>query len=54
MENKKSYIAPQIEIIELDYEISLALESAPPVGPSESLLLKQEFLNNDIFRDKMA
>jgi hypothetical protein len=34
---KKQYTAPAIEIIELDNEISLALESAPPVGPSETL-----------------
>lgn len=34
---KKQYIAPAIEIIELDNEISLALASAPPVGPSETL-----------------
>ena len=33
---KKIYTAPQIEIILLDNEISLALESAPPVGPSET------------------
>ena len=34
---KKTYTAPAIEIIFLDNEISLALESAPPVGPSETL-----------------
>jgi hypothetical protein len=33
---KKIYTAPAIEIILLDNEISLALESSPPVGPSES------------------
>jgi hypothetical protein len=37
METKKKYIMPRIEIIFLDNEISLALESAPPVGPSETL-----------------
>ena len=37
METKKKYIKPRIEIIFLDNEISLALESAPPVGPSETL-----------------
>jgi hypothetical protein len=36
MENKKSYISPQIELVELDNEISLALESTPPAGPSET------------------
>ncbi len=34
---KKTYNAPQIELIILDNEISLALESSPPVGPSETL-----------------
>ena len=33
---KKQYKTPRIEFIELDNEISLALESAPPVGPSET------------------
>ena len=33
---KKKYIKPLIEIIFLDNEISLALESAPPVGPGET------------------
>lgn len=37
METKKKYTLPAIEIIMLDNEISLALESSPPVGPSESL-----------------
>jgi hypothetical protein len=32
---KHKYTAPLIEIIKLDYEISLALESEPPVGPYE-------------------
>ena len=30
-----AYTAPCIEIIKLDNEISLALESDPPVGPGE-------------------
>ena len=34
---KKKYTAPEIELVQLDNEISLALESAPPVGPSETL-----------------
>ena len=33
---KKKYITPRIEWIPVDNEISLALESAPPVGPSET------------------
>jgi len=35
---KKKYTSPAIELIKLDNEISLALEStAPPIGPSETL-----------------
>ncbi len=34
---KKIYTAPQLELILIDNEISLALESAPPAGPSETL-----------------
>jgi len=34
---KKKYTAPRIERIPLDNEISLALESNPPAGPSETL-----------------
>ncbi len=33
---RKKYIKPRIEWIPLDSEISLALESAPPVGPGEA------------------
>jgi len=33
---KKKYITPRIEWIPLDNEISLALESNPPAGPSET------------------
>jgi hypothetical protein len=36
MKTNKTYIAPQIELIELDNEISLALESNPPEGPGET------------------
>jgi len=46
---KKKYIAPEIEIIELDNEISLALEStAPPAGPSETLNSIQNPFKQDI------
>ena len=41
METKKKYTSPAIEIIVLDNEISLALESTPPVGPSETLNFKE-------------
>ena len=34
---KQKYITPRIELIPLDNEISLALESSPPIGPEETL-----------------
>jgi hypothetical protein len=37
MEAKKKYIAPRIEYIPFDNEISRALESSTPAGPSETL-----------------
>ncbi len=38
---KQMYISPVIVCVELDNEISLALESAPPVGPDESFNTNQ-------------
>jgi len=49
METKKSYIAPTIEIIQLDNEISLALASSPPAGPSEGINKIPENFNNDMY-----
>jgi hypothetical protein len=37
METKKKYRSPEIEIVVLDNEISLALESTPPDGPEEGV-----------------
>ena len=54
METKKKYIAPRIEWIPLDNEISLALESSPPEGPNEGASLTPEFINIDPFRYNMA
>ena len=33
---KRTYIAPEVAMIKLDNEISLALQSTPPKGPGES------------------
>ncbi len=54
MQNKKSYKAPQIELVELDNEIALALESAPPVGPSESRTDLPEYFNNSVLRAELT
>ena len=50
IENKKIYFPPQVEHIYLDNEISLILESSPPVGPDESLNSKPEYMNRDPFK----
>ena len=47
--HKRAYVAPQIEQIKLDNEISLALESAPPLGPGE-FSKAPEYFNNDPFK----
>jgi hypothetical protein len=46
----KLYKSPQIEKISLDNEISLALESSPPDGPSESYIIDPNILNKDIYK----
>ena len=47
----KKYIAPHIDIIYLDNEISLALESvSPPIGPSETKLNPTQLFNSDPFK----
>ena len=45
---KKKYISPRIKWIQLDNEISLALESNPPAGPSETLNSIQSSFKEEI------
>ena len=46
--SKRVYIAPLMECIKLDNEISLQLHSAPPDGPGESQNMNTpEYFNND-------
>jgi hypothetical protein len=49
---KNKYTAPVIEIILMDSEISLALQSNPPIGPDESAnnRLSPDNLNDDPVR----
>jgi len=49
MKTNKKYITPKIEIIKFDADISLQLTSAPPEGPSESLLTPK-YMNNDPYK----
>jgi hypothetical protein len=50
---KKKYIIPTIELIILDNEISLALNSTPPEGPEETTFLKNSnnFINNNPYNN---
>ncbi len=47
---KRIYMHPEIISIKLDNEISLALESTPPVGPDEGLIGKIDSFKNEPFR----
>lgn len=50
MKTKKKYIVPQIHFIALDNEISLVLESNPPLGPEETFNNVPDFNNNGVFK----
>ena len=54
---KRTYFKPQIEIIKLDKDISLTLNSyIPPDGPGEGGFgsLAPEYLNNDPFKSNLT
>jgi hypothetical protein len=56
MERTK-YITPKIQLIELDNQISLALESVqgePPIGPGDEVSMSRGGMNNDLFITKMG
>ena len=49
---KLKYIPPTITKVALDNEISLVLQSSPPIGPSENIGLNApEYFNNDPFKN---
>ena len=52
--NKKDrvYTTPEIEVITLDNEISLSMESDPAEGPGESYIPENKVM--DPFKDQMA
>lgn len=54
MIEKKSYIKPEIEIIKLDNEISLALESNPIDGPGESYIQTSDFIKNNPYKNQLG
>jgi hypothetical protein len=55
MKTKKIYCSPEVEIIQLDSEISLVLQSLlPPVGPDETGSLTPEFFKIEPFKNNMG
>jgi hypothetical protein len=52
---KRIYITPELERVELDNEISLALESVNPnPAPGESMNNVPEYFNNDPFKTNVG
>lgn len=47
IEEIRAYVSPKIEFIKLDNEISLVLESTPPVGPEEGSLQIKDYFNSN-------
>ncbi len=54
--SKRMYLNPTIELIKLDNEISLALQSEPPAGPGEPgyIVKAQEYFNNDPLKNGLG
>lgn len=51
--SKRVYTTPQFQQIMLDNEISLALESSPPIGPFESYSIP-ESMQKQPYNDNLA
>lgn len=54
MINKKQYSSPQIQIIELDNDISLAMDSTPPTGNGENQTSLMLNMNNDPYKNQIG
>jgi len=50
---KKKYLAPEVELIQLDNEISLSLQSTPPDGPGEVVLML-EYQQSNPYNSELA
>jgi hypothetical protein len=46
---RRNYLAPAIQKVSLDNEISLALQSLPPVGPDELVQKSPDYFRMDPF-----
>jgi hypothetical protein len=54
--DKRVYSQPEIMRVELDNEISLALESNPAIGPNEVIVMNNapDYFNIDPFKSNMG
>ena len=53
MKNKITYFKPKVECIKLDSDISLQLESSPPIGPEETYNSnKPDYFDNTPFQNR--
>lgn len=43
---RRKYLKPRIELIPLDSEISLSLESDLPIGPEETFFVSPDYFDN--------
>jgi hypothetical protein len=51
---KRAYSRPEIVCVEMDNEISLALESTPPIGPDEGYTKVQHSFFIDPFKTNFS
>jgi len=51
---KTTYSSPHIELVKLDCDISLTLDSTPPEGPGEGITKAPEYFNNDPFKPNLV
>lgn len=51
---KGKYTAPEIIKILIDNQISLVLESEPPIGPGEEIVSANESFKTDIFKSGLG
>jgi hypothetical protein len=54
MINKKQYSSPQIQIIELDNDISLSMDSNPPTGNGENQTSLMWNIQNDPYKNQIG
>jgi hypothetical protein len=51
---KRIYTYPEISCVKLDSEISLALESNPPFGPSEDLVQAADSNQISVYKENIV